>query len=228
MKALIVDDDRILADVITFTLRREGYEVIVAEDGESAIKQWAEEHPDLIVLDVNLPKMDGFTICEKIRKQEDTAIIMLSVRGEEDDIIHGLKMGADDYITKPFSPRQLIGRAEAVLRRARKVPPATVRQVGDLRLDVNRHALTISDGISIALTMLEYRLLDCLMINKGQVVTADIIIYSVWGSLEGDKDMLRQLIHRLRQKIEPDPAHPTFIETISGLGYALHASRERV
>ena len=118
MKALIVDDDRVLADVLAFTLRREGFQVIQAYDGEAALERWAEEQPDLIVLDVNMPRLDGFAVCRRIREQADTPIILLTVRGEEDDIVHGLKLGADDYITKPFSPRQLVARAQAVLRRA--------------------------------------------------------------------------------------------------------------
>ena len=116
MKALVVDDDRVLADVLAFTLRREGFDVIQAYDGSAALQRWSEAQPDLIVLDVNLPKIDGFTVCRRIREQTDTPILLLTVRGEEDDIVRGLDLGADDYIVKPFSPRQLVARAKAIMR----------------------------------------------------------------------------------------------------------------
>ena len=119
MKALIVDDDRVLADVLAFTLRREGFQIVLAHDGETALQRFAEEQPDLVVLDVNMPRMDGFAVCRRLRQQSDTPIILLTVRGEEDDIVAGLELGADDYMTKPFSPRQLVARVQAVLRRSR-------------------------------------------------------------------------------------------------------------
>jgi DNA-binding response OmpR family regulator len=230
MKALIVDDDRVLADVLAFTLRREGFQVVLAFDGAAALESWAQEQPDLIVLDVNLPRLDGFAVCQRIRTQGDTPIILLTVRGEEDDIVHGLKLGADDYITKPFSPRQLVARAHAVLRRAgRSVAPA-IRQVGELTLDPSRRELHAEEGIPVPLTPLESRLLDYLMLNAGHVLTAEAIIAQIWGPEGGDRDMLRQLIHRLRGKVarafgveagDPEPAHPVYIETVPGLGYGL-------
>jgi DNA-binding response OmpR family regulator len=230
MKALIVDDDRVLADVLTFTLRREGFQVIQAYDGQAALDRWLEEQPDLIVLDVNMPRLDGFAVCRRIREQSDTPIILLTVRGEEDDIVHGLKLGADDYITKPFSPRQLVARANAVLRRAgRSVAPA-IRQAGDLMLDPSRRELRIGGGEPVPLTPLESRLLDYLMLNAGHVLTAEAIITHVWGVEGGDRDMLRQLVHRLRGKItqahcpeegDPSLADLVTIETVPGLGYGL-------
>jgi DNA-binding response OmpR family regulator len=231
MKALIVDDDRVLADVLAFTLRREGFQVIQAHDGLAALELWAEEQPDLIVLDVNLPRLDGFSVCQQIREQADTPILLLTVRGEEDDIVHGLRLGADDYITKPFSPRQLVARALAVLRRAGKTTTPAIRRAGNLALDPSRRELCIDAGQAVSLTPLESRLLDYLMLNAGHVLTADAIIDHVWGSEGGDRDMLRQLIHRLRSKVAqaqrgPDIAAPelsraTFIETVPGLGYGL-------
>jgi DNA-binding response OmpR family regulator len=230
MKALVVDDDRVLADVLAFTLRREGFQVVQAYDGETALERWAEEQPDLIVLDVNLPRLDGFAVCQRIRAQADTPIILLTVRGEEDDIVHGLKLGADDYITKPFSPRQLAARAQAVLRRAgRSVAPAT-RQAGKLSLDPNRREMCLGSGRAVSLTPLESRLLDYLILNAGHVLTADAIIAHVWGAEGGDRDMLRQLVHRLRGKLTlahgPGAGEPGFlelvsIETVPGLGYGL-------
>jgi DNA-binding response OmpR family regulator len=230
MKALIVDDDRVLADVLAFTLRREGFQIVLAYDGEAALKCWAEEQPDLIVLDVNMPRLDGFAVCQRIREQADTPIILLTVRGEEDDIVHGLKLGADDYITKPFSPRQLVARAHAVLRRAGRSALPAVRQAGDLTLDPSRRELRIGEGDPVFLTPLESRLLDYLMLNAGHVLTAEAIITHVWGAEGGDRDMLRQLVHRLRGKIaeacttgpgESDAAPPAYVETVPGLGYGL-------
>jgi DNA-binding response OmpR family regulator len=232
MKALVVDDDRVLADVLMFTLRREGFRVIQAYDGEMALRRWAEEEPDLIVLDVNLPKLDGFTVCQRIRAQADTPILLLTVRGEEDDIIHGLQLGADDYITKPFSPRQLAARAQAVLRRAGKKPVPTLRQVGELTLDPSRRELCATEGEPVALTPLECQLLDYLMLNAGHVLTYEAIINHVWGPDGGDRDMLRQLVHRLRAKLVSatqsaagaDVAVPDYIETVPGLGYGFTKS----
>lgn len=233
MKALVVDDDRVLADVLAFTLRREGFQVIQAYDGEGALQRWAEEQPDLIVLDVNMPRVDGFAVCRRIREQSDTPIILLTVRGEEDDIVHGLSLGADDYVTKPFSPRQLVARAHAVLRRAgRSVAPA-VRQAGELTLDLSRRELRLGGGEPVSLSPLESRLLDYLMLNLGHVLTADALITHVWGADGGDRDMLRQLVHRLRGKITqaqgPGDGGPGLlelvsIETVPGLGYGLSVS----
>ncbi len=236
MKALVVDDDRVLADVLAFTLRREGFEVLLAHDGEAALRVWAEEQPDLIVLDVNMPRLDGFAVCRRIREKEraerqaDTPIILLTVRGEEEDIIHGLGLGADDYITKPFSPRQLVARAHAVLRRAGRTTAPAIRQIGELLLDSSRRELRIGAGDTVSLTPLENRLFDYLMLNAGHVLTTEAIIGHVWGPEGGDRDMLRQLVHRLRSKIakacgaetgEPELPCPVYIETVPGLGYGL-------
>jgi DNA-binding response OmpR family regulator len=219
MKALVVDDDRVLADLVAFTLRREGFQVIQAHDGEAALRRWSEEQPDLLVLDVNLPKVDGFTVCRRIRAEADTPIILLTVREEEDDIVHGLGLGADDYILKPFSPRQLVARVQAVLRRAGSLVTPAVRQVGAFSLDTSRRELHINAAPAIPLTALECRLLDYLMLNAHHVLTAEDILNHVWGAEGGDKDALRQLVHRLRGKIEPNPATPVYIQTVPGVGY---------
>jgi DNA-binding response OmpR family regulator len=244
MKALVVDDDRVLADVLAFTLRREGFEIVRAFDGEAALQQWAEEQPDLIVLDVNLPKLDGFAVCQKIRQQADTPILLLTVRDEEDDIVRGLELGADDYITKPFSPRQLVARAQAVMRRVGKKPAPAIRQVGQLTLDPSRREIRLGqDSEAISLTPLESQLLDYLMLNVGHVLTNEAIIEHVWGPEGADRDMLRQLIHRLRGKIaqlvpakaadQADSTPEEFstrlprIETIPGLGYGLNIDSDQ-
>ena len=221
MQALVVDDDRVLADLVGFTLRHEGFQVSLAYDGQSALQKWRDEQPDLIILDLNLPKVDGFTVCRRIRAEADTPIIMLTVRGEEDDIVRGLELGADDYIPKPFSPRQLVARVKAVLRRAGEKHVPAVHRVGELTLDADRRELRIGTDKAIFLTPLENRLLRYLMINAGHVLSSEAIIAQVWGLEGGDRDMLRQLISRLRRKIEPDPSQPTYIENVPGLGYGM-------
>jgi DNA-binding response OmpR family regulator len=233
VKVLIADDDRVLADVVSFTLRREGFQVSLAYDGQAALQRWVDEKPDLIILDVNMPKLDGFEVCRRIRAQSDTPILLLTVRGEEDDIVYGLGLGADDYITKPFSPRQLVARAQAVLRRSGKTPTPAVRQVGTLTLDPNRREITVGAGQPVSLTPLENRLLDYLTLNVGRVLTNEAIIDYVWGPEGGDRDMLRQLVLRLRLKInqacgtsptDPELDAPLYIDTVPGLGYGLMIS----
>ncbi len=230
MKALIVDDDRVLADVLAFTLRREGFQVILAHDGQMALQRWTEDRPDLIVLDVNLPRLDGFQVCRRIREQDDVPILLLTVRGEEDDIVHGLELGADDYVTKPFSPRQLVARAHALLRRAGKAATPALRRVGALTLDPSRRELRLGNGEAVTLTPLESRLLDYLMLNAGHILTAEAIIAHVWGAEGGDRDMLRQLVRRLRAKIaqagDAGAAELKYIETVPGLGYGLVVNQD--
>ncbi|PKO15068.1 MAG: DNA-binding response regulator [Chloroflexi bacterium HGW-Chloroflexi-10] len=221
MKTLIVEDDKTLADILAFVFNREGFEVIHANNGQSALKLWEQNNPDLIILDINIPFPDGFSVCETIRKKFDTPIIILTVRNDEEDIVHGLDVGADDYITKPFSPRQLMARVYAVLRRSNQELPASCRQVGNVQLDLDRQVLMVADQTPIPLTTLECRLIDCLMRNAGQVVNAEIIIDYVWGTQDGNKEMVRQLVHRLRKKVENDPTEKTIIENIPGLGYSL-------
>lgn len=225
MKALVVDDDRVLSDLVAFTLRREGFQVIQAYDGQSALQRWEQEQPDILMLDVNLPKtvpkLDGFAVCRIIREQSDIPIILLTVREDEEDIVYGLKIGADDYILKPFSPRQLVARVQAVLRRAGKTPAPAVRQIGALALDPSRREARLGDGEPIPLTALESRLLDYMMLNGGRILTIQDLIDHIWGPEGGDRDMLRQLVRRLRSKIEPDPSQPVYIETVTGLGYGL-------
>jgi DNA-binding response OmpR family regulator len=226
MKALIVDDDRVLSDVLAFTLRREGFEILQAYDGKDALRCWENEQPDLIVLDVNLPVMDGFTVCKQIRAQADTPIILLTVRGEEDDIVNGLKIGADDYIIKPFSPRQLVARAQAVLRRAHQPVQAQKFIFKDLQFDPDLREVAIGSQAPIQLTSLENRLLAYLMMHTGRILSMDAIIDYVWGIHGGDRDMLRQLVRRLRLKIEADASNPTYLKTIAGLGYGFVGERD--
>lgn len=228
MKALVIDDDRVLADLVSFTLRRAGYSAMQAGDSASALRLIGEDEPDLILLDINLPGTahirDGFDLCRHIRTTSNLPIILLTVRGEEEDIIHGLEAGADDYILKPFSPRQLVARIQAVMRRAKAAgvpyPPARLSMEG-LEFNPRLREVQLGDGTIQKLTPLETRLLESLMLNAGQVLTSDELISDIWGPAAGSTEMLRQLVRRLRSKIEPDPAKPRLIENLPGLGYAL-------
>jgi DNA-binding response OmpR family regulator len=225
MKALIVDDDLDLADVVSFTMRRAGFETIIAHDGPLALERWQNDAPDIIILDLNLPRIDGLAVCQQIRAEDSTPIIILSVRGDEDDVVRGLELGADDYIVKPFSPRQLVARVEAVLRRAgTEVLTPALLKAGPITLDPARREVTCGGGEPVRLSHLECRLLTMLMENAGQVVPADMLIDRVWGPVGGNRDMLKQLVSRLRHKVEPDPSNPVYLETVIGVGYEVVAS----
>jgi DNA-binding response OmpR family regulator len=225
MKALVVDDDRILSDLLAFTLRKEGFQVLQAFDGLAALIAWEDQQPDIVILDVNLPRtvpaMDGFAVCERIREVADTPIILLTVRDEEDDIVHGLKLGADDYVLKPFSPRQLVARVQSVLRRSGKVTIPATRPLGDILFDPGKRAIAFPDDTTITLTYLESRLLDCLSLRVNNYVTVDELIAEVWGHGKGNREMLRQLVRRLRAKLEQGPSQVTTITNLPGLGYGL-------
>jgi DNA-binding response OmpR family regulator len=220
MKILVVEDDLSLSDVLAFTLRRAGYEVVTVFDGLAALQQWEIENPDLIILDLNLPKLDGLAVCRQIRSQAQTPIIILSVRGGDEEVVKGLELGADDYIVKPFSPNQLIARIKAVARRAGVLDTVRVLELAGLVFDRSRNEVGLPGGEPIRLTPLEARLLETLMLHAGQVVTSDRLITAVWGAEGGDKTMLKQLVYRLRTKIDFDPTTPSLIETIPGIGYS--------
>ncbi len=221
MKLLIVEDDLALSDVLGFTLRRAGFDVIAAHDGLSALALWEQEQPGLVILDLNLPKLDGLAVCRRIRQQSDTPIIILSVRAADEDIVKGLEWGADDYIVKPFSPNQLVARVRAVMRRVGAAPMPGALTVGNLHLDRQRNELQQRDQPPLRLTPLEARLCEALMLNAGQVLPADMLIEAIWGLEGGDRAMLKQLVYRLRTKIEPNPSDPMYIQTVPGVGYAL-------
>jgi DNA-binding response OmpR family regulator len=222
MKVLVVDDDLVLSDVIGFTLRRAGFEVITAYDGRIGYERWESEHPDLVILDIQLPAIDGLSLCKRIRAMSSTPVIILSVRGEDDDVVHGLGIGADDYIAKPFSPAQLVARIHTVLRRAGIPFVSRILTSGDLMLDRERRRVQRSSySKTVQLTQLECRLLEILMLNAGQVLAHDRLADHVWGVGGGDRVILKQLVHRLRQKLEQDPTDPPVLENIPGVGYAL-------
>jgi DNA-binding response OmpR family regulator len=225
MKALVVDDDRVLADVLAFTLRREGFQVIQAFDGEAALERWAEEQPDMIVLDVNLPKMDGFAVCRRIREEADTPILLVTVRGEEDDIVHGLKLGADDYITKPFDLDVLLARIKTVLRRSQHsvdIPAEPTRlAVGDLEIDPSAHTVTVG-GRSLNLPPREFDLLYTLASEAGHVISVHDLLARVWGAeYQNQSQVVYVHMRWLREKLEEDPRHPRRIVTVRSVGYKL-------
>ena len=221
MKVLVVEDDLALSDVIAFTMRRAGFDVVAAYDGLAGLDMWLAERPDLVLLDLNLPKLDGLSVCRRIRKEADTPIIMLTVRDSDEAVVAGLETGADDYMVKPFSPTQLVARARAVMRRTGVAPTSGVLEAAGLSLDRSRNEVRRPGGEPVRLTPLEVRLLEVLMLNAGQVLPADTLIANVWGPEGGDRAMLKQLVYRLRAKIESDPAQPSLIETVPGIGYAL-------
>lgn len=223
MKLLVVEDDLALSDVISFTLRRAGYDVVNAYDGVAALEVHAAEAPDLVLLDLNLPRLDGLSVCRQIRAQSETPIIILSVRGGDEAVVGGLELGADDYIVKPFSPTQLVARVRAVLRRVGATGPPAVLEAGGLTLDRSRNELRSGAGELIRLTPLEGRFLEPLLMNPGQVLPSETLIVAVWGPDGGDKAMLKQLVYRLRAKLEEGGGSPALIETVPGVGYALHA-----
>jgi len=220
MKILVADDDADLLELIAFTLGNAGYLVVRAADGPTALKRFAEESADLALLDVNMPGMSGFDVCAAIRAQSRVPVMMLTVRGEEEDLVRALGMGADDYMTKPFSPRTLLARVKALLRRAGMETSAPLA-AGRVHLDADEHTVRIGEGAPVHLTKLELRLLQTLLASAGRTVAADRLLVQVWGHRSnGDRQLLKQLVHRLRQKIEPDPAAPTLLRT-AATGYKL-------
>ena len=221
MKILIADDDRDLLGLIAFTLTQAGYLVVKAGDGPAAIHAFQGESPDLAVLDINMPGASGFQVCETIRARSRIPIMMLTVRGEEEDLVKALDLGADDYLTKPFSPRTLLARIKALLRRAGIESSAPV-SAGRLALDAEEHTVRIDAGEPVRLTKLELRLLQMLLANVGRTVSSDRLLIQVWGHRNsGDRQLLKQLVHRLRHKIETDPANPQLLQTSAGSGYKL-------
>jgi DNA-binding response OmpR family regulator len=226
MKALIVDDDLALADVISFTLHRAGYEVCMANNGLMALERWEQDHPDFIILDMNLPRLSGLQVCQRIRADSDIPIIILSVRDDDEDIVAGLKEGADDYIVKPFSPRQLVARIEAVLRRSGNPQrPPNHFTIGELTLDPARSEVSVGGELHNRLTPLENQLLQMLMLNRDQVLSSDHLIDRVWVEGGASRAMLKQLVYRLRSKIEK-ASGSIWIESIPGVGYSLVTSRK--
>ncbi|MER1987784.1 MAG: response regulator YycF [Solibacillus sp.] len=225
---LVVDDEKPIADILQFNLIKEGYRVICAYDGDEALEKVEEEQPDLMLLDIMLPKRDGMEVCREIRKKYDFPIIMLTAKGSEIDKVLGLEMGADDYVTKPFSTRELIARVKANMRRrstAPQVDEPTVDSndivVGSLTIQPNAY-LVLKREEAIELTHREFELLHYLAKHIGQVMTREHLLQTVWGyDYFGDVRTVDVTIRRLREKIEDNPSHPMWIVTRRGVGYYL-------
>ncbi len=225
MKILVVDDDAQLASIIAFAMKREGWQVLTAADGRAALDAHEREQPDLVLLDINLPKLSGLEVLKRIRAESKTPVILLTVRADDEDVVHGLDLGADDYIAKPFSPKTLLARVRAVLRRAQSVPATGDLSTIDWKLDPDRQQVTRADQPPVHLTPLEFRLLQYLMVHRGQVLESDALVQHVWGYEEtGDRILLKQLVRRLRVKIEADPANPVYIETVPNIGYSFQGN----
>ncbi len=227
-KILIVEDDQTLLEVLKYNLAREGYDVITAVDGAQALDAAELHRPDLVILDIMLPSLDGLEVCRILRKKGMTVpILMLTARTDEVDKLMGLELGADDYMTKPFSMRELLARVRAMLRRVEmaqreaasghEAPPPIA--VGDLEIDTGRHRVSLS-GVPIALSPKEFELLSFLASNRGQVFSRDVLLDRVWGyEYVGDTRTVDVHIRWLRQKIETDPSNPTYLLTVRGVGY---------
>ena len=224
-KILVVDDDLALADVLAFTLRRSGLDVFLAHDGRDALDQFARELPDLVVLDWMLPDLSGLDVCRSIRRESKVPIIMLTVRFADDDVVTALEAGADEYITKPFSPRQLVARLKALLRRVAGEPEEILR-AGMCSLNVERHEIKWLEHSPIRLTRLETHLLEALFQNTNHVLTSQSLIVRVWGSEGATSEMLKQLIYRLRVKLNSKPDVPISIKNVREEGYTLEICSE--
>ncbi|MFT8871630.1 MAG: response regulator YycF [Sporolactobacillus sp.] len=229
-KILVVDDEQPIADIVQFNLEKEGYEVVCAYDGEEALQKVESEHPDMVLLDVMLPIKDGMEVCREVRKTHNMPIIMLTAKDSEIDKVLGLEMGADDYVTKPFSNRELIARVKANLRRHRqessqddKAKDNTI-VIGDLAIHLDSYVVT-KRGKMIELTHREFELLHYLADHIGQVMTRENLLQTVWGyDYFGDVRTVDVTIRRLREKIEDNPSQPIWIITRRGVGYYLSAS----
>ena len=222
MKVLIADDDFDLLGLIAFTLEQAGFFVIKASDGKAALQLFNEQGPDLVLLDINMPGANGFDVCARIREQSTVPVMMLTVRGEEEDLVKALELGADDYVNKPFSPRTLIARVKALLRRAGLEAVASPMKAGQLQLNVEEHTVRVGEREPLRLTKLETRLLQMLLVHPGQTITSDRLLMQVWGHKgAGDRQLLKQLVHRVRQKIEVDPSVPQLLQTMPNAGYKL-------
>ncbi|WP_029265857.1 response regulator YycF [Virgibacillus alimentarius] len=226
LKILVVDDEQPIADILKFNLEKEGYEVICAYDGDKAIELAEDEQPDLVLLDIMLPGKDGNEVCREIRKTQTMPIIMLTAKDSEIDKVLGLELGADDYVTKPFSNRELIARVKANLRRQQQAPDDTVKPSKNIiigKLVIHPDAYSVSrDGEHIDLTHREFELLHYLARHIGQVMTREHLLETVWGyDYFGDVRTVDVTVRRLREKIEENPSNPTWIVTRRGVGYYL-------
>ncbi len=221
-RILVVDDEPNILEVVGLYLRRDGHTVIPAADGEEALKLFRDSEPDLVVLDLMLPKMSGIEVCRRMGAERRVPLIMLTARGEEEDRIVGLSLGADDYVVKPFSPRELAARVAAVLRRTQSIGESTGEKplvFDGLRIDPNTREVLVEDAAA-TLTAREFDLLYHLAKSPGRVYTRDYLMQTVWGyAFAADTSTVTVHVRRLREKVEPDPAHPRYLQTVWGVGY---------
>jgi two-component system response regulator RegX3 len=225
-RVLVVEDEESFSDALSFLLRKEGFEVSVAGSGPAAIEEFDRSGADIVLLDLMLPGLSGLEVCRELRRRSDVAVVMLTAKDSEVDKVVGLELGADDYVTKPFSSRELVARLRAVLRRRGQATGATteILEAGPVRLDPDRHAVSV-DGNPTALPLKEFELLEVLLRNAGRVLTREQLMNRVWGSdYFGDTKTLDVHVKRLRAKIEPDPSQPKHIVTIRGVGYRFDAT----
>jgi two-component system response regulator RegX3 len=224
-RILLVEDEIALSDPLSFLLEREGYEVVVAADGPSAIAAFDQDGADLVLLDLMLPGLPGTEVCRELRTRSTVPIIMVTAKDSEIDIVVGLELGADDYVTKPYSTRELLARIRAVLRRRIEVEDfdEAILEGGRVRMDVDRHTVEV-DGEPVPMPLKEFELLELLMRNPGRVLTRGQLIDRVWGSdYFGDTKTLDVHIKRIRSKIEAEPSEPVQLVTVRGLGYRFEA-----
>ncbi|WP_406678639.1 response regulator [Neomoorella carbonis] len=220
-KVLIVDDEPAILELVSFNLQQAGFTTVTASDGAEALQKAATEKPDLIILDVMLPKVDGFEVCRSLRARGNTPILMLTARREEIDRVLGLELGADDYLTKPFSPRELVARVRAILRRAaeNQRQPDEILTIGDVVINPASHVVTVK-GKPVDLTLKEYQLLHLLAENRGRVFSREALLERLWeGEYYGDTRTIDVHIRHLREKIEENPSNPQYIITVRGVGY---------
>ncbi|HEX3337423.1 MAG TPA: response regulator transcription factor [Jatrophihabitans sp.] len=220
-RVLVVEDEESFSDALSYMLRREGYEVEVAGNGHEALQAFERTGADLVLLDLMLPGLSGTEVCRELRARSHVPIIMVTARDTEVDKVVGLELGADDYVTKPFSSRELVARIRAVLRRGAEPEELmlNVVEAGPVRMDVERHVVTV-ESTQVALPLKEFDLLELLLRNAGRVLTRGQLIDRVWGAdYVGDTKTLDVHVKRLRAKIEPDPANPKYLVTVRGLGY---------
>ncbi|MGH2365216.1 MAG: response regulator [Chloroflexota bacterium] len=224
MEILVADDDPDIVDIICYSLRKDGHTVIAGYDGQQALDLARKHHPDLAILDVMMPKQNGFEVCRRLRQESSMPVILLTAKGEDNDKVWGLDLGADDYVTKPFSHKELLARVRAIGRRGQASGVQGERGVleaGPLAVDLDQHEARLN-GALVELTPKEFALLRCLLVNEGRVVTHDTLLGFAWGNnFEGETEMLKVHIRHLREKIERNPSAPEHILTIRGVGYKL-------
>ena len=224
-RVLVVEDEESFSDALSYMLRREGYEVAIAATGPDALATFDRSGADLVLLDLMLPGLSGTEVCRGLRQRSNVPIIIVTARDSEVDKVVGLELGADDYVTKPFSSRELVARIRAVLRRGGEPEDLITNalEAGPVRMDVERHTVAV-DGVAVSLPLKEFDLLELLLRNAGRVLTRGQLIDRVWGAdYVGDTKTLDVHVKRLRSKIEPDPANPKYLVTVRGLGYKFEA-----